>query len=316
MFGSSGRSANYEERTESSNLDALTKRLASDLREHMKQLKPYDIFTPEWDKMIESYQYVADVATMEEQMPARKCKEADEESLWDGEQLAIRYLLEEGKMNMVLRMLHEFKTCMYQPDAEAKVAVIASQVHRDVSALHSAARSYETHAGALLKCALSHVEAIQTVDMPELCQLMGEVLSHLLADIEAGSTNDYTGLQEVMVVYYLGAIGERLETIDEDRTMLLFCDNNITSKFVRVLSSPVAIYNRACLEVAAKALSAIAESEHFQGHMSDHLPEADDMTNLVGIEEKFFAELCKDAKFRISVRPLCDLIKKTKLKLK
>jgi len=109
---------------------------------------------------------------------------------------------------------------------------------------------------------------------------MGEVLGHLDARIEAGTANDYTGLQEVLAVYYLASIGERLELIDEDRsrdpnpnpnshphpnalihpdpdpdarTMLLLCDHQVTAKFVRILASPAAIYDKDVLIVASKA---------------------------------------------------------------
>merc|ERR1712086_443812 len=101
-----------------------------------------------------------------------------------------------------------------------------------------------------------------------------------------------------------------------DRTMLLFCDHNVTSQFVRVLACPVAIYDRDCLLAATKGLNALVESEHFQTHRDAHFTSPKDISALVALEEKFLAELCKDAKFRISVRPLCDLIKRERMKLK
>ena len=175
---------------------------------------------------------------------------------------------------------------------------------------------FEQHAGTILRCAISHQECVQTIDMPELCQHIGEVLAHLNGMIEAGNTQDYTSMQEVLVVYYLAGIGMQLESIDEDRTMHLYCDHQVTSAFVGVLASPAAIYDKDCLIVACKALSAVVDSEHFQTHSEEHLPSPEDLAKVVAIQDKFLAELTKDAKFRISIRPLCDFIKKSKPKLK
>jgi len=300
MFGSSGRGEEYAtESAESQNLTLLSEKLANDLRNHVRKLQPHGTFSPEWVAMVESLQYVAGIAAMEERLPKR-AGAGEEQTLWEGEELAIRYIMEEGKLNMILRILHEYKTIAINggvPEAHAKAAM-----------------AFEQHAGTLLRCSITHTEAIQVADMPELCEHMGAVLGNLLSQIEAGTHKDYTGMQEVQVVYYLGCIGDKFESLPEDRTMLLFCDHGVTSKVVRVLSSPDAIYDRDCLMVAAKALSAIVDSEHFQTHKEEHFPDPEDFSRLVSIQDKFLAELCKDAKFRISIRPLADFIRKEKAK--
>jgi len=177
---------------------------------------------------------------------------------------------------------------------------------------------FEQHSGTLLRCSLTHEECVQTVDMPELCQHIGQVLGNLHGMIEAGTTQDYTSMQEVLVVSYLSGVGSRLDSgsIDEDRTMHLYCDHLVTRNFLKVLASPAAIYDKDCLIVASKALSAVVDSEHFQTHSDEHLPSPEDFAMVGAIQDKFLAELTKDAKFRISIRPLCDYIKKTKSKLK
>ena len=79
MFGSSSsRGEEYQETTESSNLDQLSAKLvlhspqvyhcltrpcswfqASDLRDHVKKLKAHPLYSQEWIGLVESFQYVA-----------------------------------------------------------------------------------------------------------------------------------------------------------------------------------------------------------------------------------------------------------------
>ena len=71
---------------------------------------------------------------------------------------------------MILRILHEYKTIAINggvPEAHAKAAM-----------------AFEQHAGTLLRCSITHTEAIQVADMPELCEHMGAVLGNLLSQIE------------------------------------------------------------------------------------------------------------------------------------
>jgi len=58
------------------------------------------------------------------------------------------------------------------------------------------------------------------------------------------------------------------------------------------------------------------DSEHFQTHSDHHLPTPEDLARVVSMEAKFLGELNKDSKFRISIRPLNDYVRKTKSKLK
>jgi hypothetical protein len=120
---------------------------------------------------------------------------------------------------------------------EPSLLQVAKARDSNIEELKKTGQRFEQHAGTILRCSLTHVEAVQTIDMPELCEHMGQVLSRLNAMIEvqssdlhlhslspsisppceAGTSSGYTGLQEVLVVYYLGCIGARMEDIPEDR---------------------------------------------------------------------------------------------------
>jgi hypothetical protein len=77
----------------------------------------YKLLSVDWLKMAESLQQVSNVAYMEKHMPSNDSNAAaaqgkkSEGTLWDQQkdELAIRILLEEGKLNLCLRTLQHFK---------------------------------------------------------------------------------------------------------------------------------------------------------------------------------------------------------------
>lgn len=167
---------------------------------------------------------------------------------------------------------------------------------------------------------LSHIEAIQTVDFPLIVQHISLVLKTLAQvaqqDGEADDhkqTFDWTGLQEVLVIYYLEAFGDALENLPEDRIMELYAEHSIAKNLISVLALPNTIYDRDTIIAAIRALNAVFDSEHFQSHSEKHLDEVD-VTALQSLGAKFLDELCKDVKFRMSIRSLHDYMKRSSLK--
>ena len=97
------------------------------------QLGPYTLFSREWFDMVESLQHLTNIALMEQLLP----KTSTSATLWERDELtgalsllpvlcrhaspridlwcvlvAVRFLLEEGKLNLCIRLLSEFKTYM------------------------------------------------------------------------------------------------------------------------------------------------------------------------------------------------------------
>ena len=103
--------------------------------------------------MAKSFERIGSVSRMESMLP----KKSEDDTLWEGEELALRYLLEDGKMNLCLRMLEDYK------DA------VADEHRREaMEKCPSACRKFETGAGVALLYAWHHLEAVQTTDLPLL----------------------------------------------------------------------------------------------------------------------------------------------------
>lgn len=58
-----------------------------------------------WFEMAESFGRIANVSDMESKLPSAK----SDATLWETEEQALRFLLEDGKLNLCLRNLIDFK---------------------------------------------------------------------------------------------------------------------------------------------------------------------------------------------------------------
>lgn len=96
----------YITKDDSDDFDALTEKLAADLRRSIRQLENYPILSDGWFEMAETFGRVATISEMESKLPSTK----QDATLWETEEQAIRFLMEDGKLNMCLRCLAEFKT--------------------------------------------------------------------------------------------------------------------------------------------------------------------------------------------------------------
>ena len=61
--------------------------------------------------MIESLQHIANVASMEHRLPRDV---NDSATLWEGDEQTVRFLLEEGKLNLCVRLMREYSQTMAQ----------------------------------------------------------------------------------------------------------------------------------------------------------------------------------------------------------
>ena len=57
----------------------------------------------EWLSMVDSLQHISSIAVMEQKLPQQAG--GGEMTLWDKDDMAVRMVLEEGKLNMCLRVL-------------------------------------------------------------------------------------------------------------------------------------------------------------------------------------------------------------------
>lgn len=81
-------------------METLSQRLASDLRRQIKRLGTPSLLTAEWFEVVEALQHITNIAVMEQRLPQ---KHGEDATLWERDDLTVRYMLEEGKLNVTLR---------------------------------------------------------------------------------------------------------------------------------------------------------------------------------------------------------------------
>lgn len=101
----SSKSDKYSSKEETDELGTLAAKLALDLRKHIRELGSFTILSEEWLESAEVFGRIANISDMESKLPSGK----DDATLWETEEQALRYLIEDGKLNLCLRNMIEYK---------------------------------------------------------------------------------------------------------------------------------------------------------------------------------------------------------------
>ena len=140
-------------------IESLSKRLTGDLRNTVKALALVQPFSTDWTPFVGHLDRLSRIAAAEHRATIQPA------SLWDGEEQALRFLLEEGKLTLLMDAAAQYLAARAAGlGADATVAPLCEK--------------FERAAGALLALAWSHKEAIQIASLPhffELCRRIFDV---------------------------------------------------------------------------------------------------------------------------------------------
>ena len=90
-------------------IEDLSKRLQNDLRGHIRNLGDYELLSSSWVEMAKSLRRIGDITRMEVEIE----KESKDATLWVCDEVALRFLLEDGKLNLCLRNLVRTLTLIF-----------------------------------------------------------------------------------------------------------------------------------------------------------------------------------------------------------
>jgi len=299
-MGFGAKKAVYEtSESDASSLDDLSRKLAVDLRKHVRKLDSYKPFSKEWNLMVDSLMHVSNIAAMEHRLP--RSDGADDSTLWEGDELTVRFLLEEGKLNLCLRLMADFKAAARQPITGAMV--LECEVH-DEAALKARMLVFEQSLGTLLRCAFEHVEAVQTTDLPLLFGHCSQVMQWTLESDEAVSL-DRT--QEALVGHYLNSCMGRVEELGEGRLVPLILQHNLVPHTVALLSRFAKDLTEAGQLAASGFLAHTFDSETFPGRRAEFIP-PETAALLKGFRPLYLARLTEATEVKRKLRPLLDAV--------
>lgn len=283
----------------------LSEKLSNDLRGHIRNLGHFPMFSSQWCDMADVLGRVASISDVESRLAASK----EDATLWETEELALRYLLEDGKLNLCLRNLVEYIESRWE------------QSHTDLSPQQlEKGDKFEKGLGVVLKNAWQHVEAVQTTNIQLLMNHIGDVLDHTLIDsrhIESLiSKGDVHQRQEVMIFYYIVAVMRQLDFIQQDRVVTILRDRNIFMQCAQCLEKYHSSWSRAVTLTAIEALVLIADSEDFSTYKNEYVKGESDAHLLNRLFESCLRPFQKDFTVKRMMRPLTDCIAQFRRKYK
>ncbi|TMW63083.1 hypothetical protein Poli38472_005701 [Pythium oligandrum] len=289
------RKNNYSSRCENDAFEELSAKLTADLRNHVRFMADYPVLSDDWIQMAEQIGRIGEITEMERQLP--KAKDA---TLWECEEVALRYLLEDGKLNLCLRNLVEFNDYF-------KRLVERGPVKDSTMEL---LEKFEKGMGLTLKNAWLHAEAVQTTDLPLLIQYIHDVLNYCLEYPTYLSNKKMDNCQEVTVIYFLLGISKQLESMDESRIMPLVQEKRIFSLLAAHLSVNMNRLRMADISAGVETLALLSSTEDFQTHSDLYIDALETESALRSLKDDFLDAVTEDIDVRKRLRPLLDVIRK------
>ena len=289
-------------------LEDLSNRLTSDLRRNIRQLGSYPLFSRGWLSMAEICGRIASVSDRESSLSSSK----DDGTLWETEEQALRFMLEDGKLNVCLRSMIQYKECHCNIDNEnSSNPLIEYQSQCD---------QFEQGLGSVLKNAWNHIEAIQTTDIVSLIDHIANVLNapfsnQLLLKIITANDDLYKR-QEVLVFYYLCSILKGADDLGENRIMPSIRQQKVFMSAVNMME----LIHTKVLSVHVlkmiEALSLLVETEDYSTYRDKYISSPEELERVINLQTICIAEYNKDMSNRKITRPFMEAIDKAKRNLK
>jgi len=285
-------------------------------------LANFDLFTDEWFDMASHLDQIIRITSLETGQLTYTPDVADQQgrkdcgTLWDQEcdEVAIRILLEEGKLNLALRLLTQFKKAQLGPKFHdlLKESALKSDSGVTYACAVEKCADFEANLGILLKLALSHVESLQILDVSLLITLCLTVLTHLSENVDAPlMIPDLHKTQESLVFAYLSGLSANIEEMDEQRIMDDILEAKLVQLAIEVIHKHHASFSAEVLKHAVRFLSNVMNTEIFSTEADGFVGSQSTKENCAGFGALFLEKLFKDdAKFKREIRPFSDTMRR------
>uniref|UniRef100_A0A7S1KR03 Uncharacterized protein n=1 Tax=Percolomonas cosmopolitus TaxID=63605 RepID=A0A7S1KR03_9EUKA len=186
------------------NLERITKKFSVDLRNQVRKVQKVELMGKDWFILTDTLEHISKIANIEAKPKPHEIsslssyssihslaspssgsgsshKQSHNQTLWEKEQFCVRYMVEEGKVNVLLRLLREWKQTKFSPQK------VAEQLKVDPDVVRAKMRSFERSVGILLKCCFSSIEALQTLDTTELVVHASIIFNNALKEVDLES---------------------------------------------------------------------------------------------------------------------------------
>ncbi|CAM9751222.1 unnamed protein product [Ectocarpus sp. 12 AP-2014] len=303
----------YQSKNGEDSMEALSAKLSADLRGNIRALGAFPLLSDEWCKMATALGRIAEISEAEAKL-TQDCIEGErktgegkdcQKTLWEGEEMALRYVLEDGKLNVCLRNLSEWRK-FHRNRRDG-----GGQAGEDGPLVLESLDSFEKGMGTVLRNAWTHVEALQTTDIPLLVEYVTGVYRDAAdnpgAVEDMSLRGDLAGRQEIVCLSYLRGLVSRLSDYEEGRVMPHLRGAGTVSCLAAMLHANHRHLGMEAAAVGAEALAFVCDTEDFITYREEYINDAARVT-FASLKEDFVQKLCEDSQERKILRPLLDAI--------
>jgi hypothetical protein len=263
-------------------------------RKCVRNIQQYTILSVEWLALVDSLKQLSRLVQLEARMPANsKVGQAhgrntdSDGTLWDQEahENAIRILVEEAKVNLCVRMMHDYKVWQYDPARRSQTIQQALSTYEfNQTQLDQKCSTFEESLGVLLAKAFQHVETLQLMDIPMLIEHLAFVFTQCQGR-DPCFPPAHSKIQETLVTFYFSSLMKHAEELNNKELLAKTKEHNLVQLAVHHVLNVKTECPDEVRQSAAEGFAALADNEDF-------------MTEW----QEFFADengqLCRDKKMR------------------
>ncbi|GBG32980.1 Hypothetical Protein FCC1311_092062 [Hondaea fermentalgiana] len=301
-----------EKGDESNSFAALSDRLMQDLRSKITEISSEEVYSESWIQLTQVVDRIAVVVRTESGLSelsaddegTREEKgagdgEGKETTLWDGDEAAIRFLLEHGKTNVMLRMLETFKS--------AQRNALQSDCHPVTiePRLQDASRRFESGLCTILHHALAHAEVAETIDLKVLLGTIRDAFYFAVSRPELVADTEVS-LEGAGFTLLAAVVGHFERNDDEHRVMPIILELEVLALTIRHLRVNADRLSSADRAMALVAISLMVGVEDFGIHEDKYLPTSGDLEGFLELQSIVDEVLEESPDLRRSLRALTD----------
>ncbi|KAF0975632.1 hypothetical protein FDP41_005626 [Naegleria fowleri] len=242
-----------------------------------------------------------------------------ENTLWDRDEYCVRFIVEEGKINLLLRLLDEFK------DEDLKIRLGLKSLSTDIlpntglsteMELQEKMKNFEQSLCMLLKYCFHSVEALQTIDV---YQYLDFINKNMREDLFLDSKQKLKGEEvyctaEFIIFDFLRALFVHIDRLDDTKICSLTIDRQILPKAVRFLFKTCSQLLENERVMCFEALSAMMNAETYQTSRSKFFGDDTEAKKmLVQLYDNFIKQLLTSYERKKSLRSLVDQVNRFKI---
>ena len=140
-------------------------------------------------------------------------------TLWERQELAVRFLLEEGKVSLCLRMLHKHRRNVDRVAWAESVRAAAEEMETTLDALTRLIATFEIALANITQCAFESMECLQTTEPQEVAEYCSFVLRQFSAP-EGRCREDRALIIPVAAIYCVRSFVLQMEACDMEARVM------------------------------------------------------------------------------------------------